>query len=98
MSVHPRPEPEHHWQVQEAKQRFSEVLRKAHDEGPQIITRHGEEVAVVVDMTEYRHSRREEPNFLEFLQSAQLPDDFDLYLERPQEWNRDRDISFLTGE
>ncbi|MBG0817621.1 type II toxin-antitoxin system prevent-host-death family antitoxin [Planomonospora sp. ID82291] len=33
------------WQVQEAKQRFSEVVRRATDEGPQIVTRHGEEVA-----------------------------------------------------
>ena len=32
------------WQVQEAKQRLSEVLRRAQADGPQIITRHGEEV------------------------------------------------------
>lgn len=42
------------WQVQEAKQRFSEVLRAVEKDGPQTITRHGEEVAVVVDIGEYR--------------------------------------------
>lgn len=42
------------WQVQEAKQRFSEVLRAVADDGPQIITRHGEDVAVVIDIDEYR--------------------------------------------
>ena len=42
------------WQVQEAKQRFSEVLRAVERDGPQTITRHGEEVAVVVDIAEYR--------------------------------------------
>jgi len=42
------------WQVQEAKQRFSEVLRRAATEGEQIVTRHGEEVAAVVDITEFR--------------------------------------------
>lgn len=42
------------WQVQEAKQRFSEVLRAVEKDGPQTITRHGEEVAVVLDMAEYR--------------------------------------------
>ena len=42
------------WQVQEAKQRFSEVLRAVEQEGPQTITRHGEEVAVVIDIAEYR--------------------------------------------
>lgn len=42
------------WQIQEAKQRFSEVLRAVENDGPQIITRHGEEVAVVIDIDEYR--------------------------------------------
>ena len=42
------------WQVQEAKQRFSELLRQAHDEGPQAVTRHGKEVAYVVDVAWYR--------------------------------------------
>ncbi len=39
------------WQVQEAKQRFSEVLRAVERDGPQTITRHGEEVAVVTIVT-----------------------------------------------
>jgi prevent-host-death family protein len=43
-----------HWQIQEAKQRFSEVIRAVASEGPQIITRHGEDVAVIVDIAEYR--------------------------------------------
>lgn len=42
------------WQVQEAKQRFSEVLRAVQREGPQTISRHGEDVAVVIDIAEYR--------------------------------------------
>ncbi|MDR1236769.1 MAG: type II toxin-antitoxin system Phd/YefM family antitoxin [Propionibacteriaceae bacterium] len=45
------------WQVQEAKQRFSEVLRKVASEGDQIITKHGAEIAVVIDMDEYRRLR-----------------------------------------
>jgi prevent-host-death family protein len=50
-----------HWQVQEAKQRFSELLRKVHDDGPQFVTKHGEEVAVVIDIDLFRrfHSSRE---------------------------------------
>jgi prevent-host-death family protein len=43
-----------YWQVQDAKQRFSEMIRAVAQDGPQIITRHGEEVAVVVDIAEYR--------------------------------------------
>jgi prevent-host-death family protein len=47
------PEPDH-WQIQDAKQRFSEMIRAVTNEGPQVITRHGQDVAVVVDIGEYR--------------------------------------------
>lgn len=36
------------WQVQEAKNRFSEMIERAQNEGPQVITRHGRAVARVV--------------------------------------------------
>jgi prevent-host-death family protein len=41
------------WQVQEAKQRFSELLRAVQSDGPQIVTRHGEEIAVVIDIADF---------------------------------------------
>ena len=47
-----------HWQIQVAKQRFSEMIRAVTSEGPQVITRHGEDVAVVVDIDEYRRLTR----------------------------------------
>lgn len=42
------------WPVQDAKQRLSELLRAAREDGPQVVTKHGEEVAVVLDVAEYR--------------------------------------------
>lgn len=85
------------WQIQEAKQRFSEVLRKAHEEGPQIITRHGEEVAIVIDMTEYRHSGAEKMSFRDYLLAGPpFPDDFDRLIERDEDDGRD--LSFLFEE
>jgi len=59
-----------HWQVQEAKQRFSELIRSVETEGPQFVTKHGEEVAVVIDIAEYRRLRGEEGDFKEFLRAA----------------------------
>ena len=47
-----------HWQIQDAKQRFSEMIRAVTSKGPQVITRHGEDVAVVVDISEYRRLTR----------------------------------------
>jgi prevent-host-death family protein len=45
------------WQLQEAKQQLSRVVDLAVQEGPQTITRHGHEVAVVVSIEEYRRLR-----------------------------------------
>ncbi len=43
------------WPLQDAKARFSEVVRRAHSEGPQHVTVHGREEAVVVSAEEFRH-------------------------------------------
>jgi prevent-host-death family protein len=70
------------WQLQEAKQRFSELLRHARAHGPQVVTKHGEEVAVVVSIEDYRRLTEELPSFKEFLLAA--PDLDALEIERPR--------------
>jgi prevent-host-death family protein len=47
------------WALQDAKARFSEVVRKAKTEGPQQITVHGREEVVVVSVEEYRRVKGE---------------------------------------
>jgi prevent-host-death family protein len=42
------------WPVQEAKQQFSRVVEAARTEGPQVVTRHGREVAVILSIDDYR--------------------------------------------
>jgi prevent-host-death family protein len=80
------------WQVQEAKQRFSELLRAAEDGEPQIVTKHGEEIAVVIDIAEYRRLRGESVTLLDFLRAEPLADDgFDV--ERQQDLPRDVDLA-----
>jgi prevent-host-death family protein len=74
------------WQVQDAKQRFSELIRTAHDEGPQVVTRHGEEIAVVIDIAEYRHLKGDIAEFKDYLRSG--PDFDDLELTRTAEHPR----------
>ncbi len=58
------------WQLQEAKQKFSELVRRAQEDGPQTVTRHGEEVVVVVPAEEYRRLSGNKQDFKEFLMSA----------------------------
>ena len=78
------------WQVQEAKQRFSEVLRAARDE-PQIVTKHGEEIAVVLDIVEFRRLRGETMTLIEYLgDGPHFPDD--LLVERSRAAPRPVDL------
>ncbi|MFI7703775.1 type II toxin-antitoxin system Phd/YefM family antitoxin [Nonomuraea sp. NPDC049480] len=81
------------WQLQEAKQRFSEVVRRAHDEGPQIVMRHGRDVAVIIDMEEYRQLKDQgpKPDFKEFLLSGPDLSELDLARDKSTEM---RDIDF----
>lgn len=44
----------HAWPVQDAKARFSEFLDAALAEGPQLVTRRGNEAAVLVAVDEWR--------------------------------------------
>ena len=55
------------WQLQEAKQQFSRLVRCALDEGPQVVTRRGEEVVVVLSAEEYRRLTGEKMSLAEFL-------------------------------
>ena len=68
------------WQLQEAKQRFSELVQKVLDDGPQVVTRRGEEVVVLVSAAEYERLAGRVPDFKQFLQSA--PDLEGLEIER----------------
>jgi antitoxin Phd len=48
------PEKRSHWQLQDAKNRFSEVVNEAERSGPQIVTRRGAKAAVVLSYEDYR--------------------------------------------
>ena len=77
------------WQVQEAKQKFSALVQKAIDEGPQIVTKHGEEIAVVVSKAEYDKLNGKKRDFKEFLMSG--PDWSELETERRKDvWDERR--------
>ncbi len=75
---------------QEAKQKFSELVPRALDEGPQIMTRHGEEVVVVLSAREFRRLSGSTPDFKEFLLSG--PDLSQLDLERAKDPPRDIEL------
>ena len=61
-----------HWQVQEAKARFSEVIKQARECGPQEITSHGRPVAVVLSREAYDRLTGNDLSLVEFMRSSPL--------------------------
>jgi prevent-host-death family protein len=75
------------WQLQTAKQKFSELVDRALTEGPQVVTRRGREVVVIVGIDEYQRLRRHKRDFKQFLLEG--PPYFDdLEIERSTEPSR----------
>jgi prevent-host-death family protein len=87
-----------HWQIQEAKQRFSEVIRAVTSQGPQVITRHGEAIAVIVDVSHYHQLTRAAVNLTDVLLGGPKFDDsvIDVFaeVEAERKAGRERPIDF----
>jgi antitoxin Phd len=60
------------WQIQEAKNKLSELIDRAQNEGAQVITRHGVEVAVVMPINEYKKLAAPKQRMGEFLMNSPL--------------------------
>ena len=50
--THPQVSPRATWRLEEAKARFSEVVRRAHDQGPQYVTVRGKQAVAIIDAAE----------------------------------------------
>ena len=60
------------WTVAEAKAKFSKVMQKAETEGPQRITRRGQEAVVVVSQKEWDRKTKRKGTLLEFFMNSPL--------------------------
>lgn len=66
--------PRGRWRLQDAKARFSELVRLAHSDGPQHVTLHGRDAVVVVDADEFKRLKdvRTGELLIEALQASPL--------------------------
>jgi len=82
------------WQMQEAKAKFAELVKRAEAEGPQIVTYRGAETAVVLSIKQYRRLHAARPNFAEFLLSGPKWDDKTIAVinDRSKDTGRDFDL------
>ena len=60
------------WQLQDAKARFSQVVKSAVSDGPQEITVHGRPAAVVLSADEYTRLTGAKPSFIEFIRQSPM--------------------------
>ena len=78
------------WQIQDAKAKFSELIRAAGN-GPQHITHHGKPVAVVLSRDEFDRLSRAGQSLADFMQRSPLYDLDELTL--PRDISNTRDVT-----
>jgi prevent-host-death family protein len=82
------------WKLEDAKNRFSEVVRCAEEHAPQLVTRNGREVVVVLSVQDYARLAGPE-SLVDFVRNSPLAEalrEGDFTLERPRDLGRDLDL------
>ncbi len=78
------------WSLQDAKSRLSDLMRRAHEEGPQVITCHGRDAAVLVSAQSFRKLAKPARSLVEFVRESPLSE---LNLEQRRRRDAGRDLS-----
>jgi prevent-host-death family protein len=83
------------WKLEDAKARFSELVRRARSEGPQRVTVRGQDAVVVIAAEDIPHLLRQPANampFGAFMQSLAVDGFEDLDLTRDRDSGRDIEL------
>jgi prevent-host-death family protein len=82
------------WQLQTAKACFSELVRRARAEGPQVVTKQGKDDVVVLPVEEYRRltrRSRQRTSLAQFFAQSPLAG-VELKLERERDFGREIEL------
>ena len=82
------------WKLEDAKNQFSKLVAAARRQ-PQVVTRHGREVVVVISVERYRRLARQQANLVDFLRTSPLADALaagELELVRSRDLPRDIEL------
>ncbi|RZB31873.1 MAG: hypothetical protein SRB1_01492 [Desulfobacteraceae bacterium Eth-SRB1] len=82
---------ENSWQLQNAKNKFSNLVDKAQHNGPQVVTRHGKDAVVVLSIDEYKKLIKPKTNLLKFFQNFPLSK-INLDIKRNKDLPRDIEL------
>jgi len=81
----------HAWQLQEAKNKFSQLVERARKDGPQIVSKHGKETVVVISVEEYRKLTQKDTSLAQFFSNSPLKGVI-LNIERDTSTSRDIEL------
>jgi len=81
------------WQLQDAKNKFSEVVDEAISSGPQLVTRRGVDAAVVISAEDYQKMIQSKRSIFDWLQECPGDDLCELLDNRDKEAVRDFELS-----
>ncbi len=82
------------WQIQTAKARFSELIRQARIQGPQIVTKQGRDEVVVLPIEQYKElkaAKRNPKSLVRFFAESPLAE-VELDLTREPDYGRDVEL------
>jgi prevent-host-death family protein len=79
------------WQLQEAKNKFSNLVDKAHHDGPQVVTKHGKESVVIIAIEDYQKLNKPTSDLISFFKKSPLSD-INLDLTRDKSSPRDIEL------
>lgn len=79
------------WQLQEAKNKFSNLVDKARHDGPQVVTKHGKEAVVIIAIEDYQKLNKPKSDLISFLKKSPLSD-INLDLTRDKSPSRDIEL------
>ena len=77
------------WQLQHAKAKFSELVQKAIDDGPQTVTRRGQPAVVVLSAEQFELMKKRQIDLKDLLPFLSLDE---LDLERNKDFPRDVEL------
>lgn len=82
---------ENHWQLQDAKNKFSNLVEQAQQKCPQIVTKHGKEAVVIISIEEYKKLVKPKSNIVQIFQKSPLAK-YDIELKRNTDIPRDIEL------
>ncbi|MFZ3048388.1 MAG: type II toxin-antitoxin system Phd/YefM family antitoxin [Desulfatirhabdiaceae bacterium] len=79
------------WQLQEAKNKFSNLVDKARHDGPQVVTKHGKEAVVIIAIEDYQKLNKPKSDLVAFFKKSPLSE-ICLDLSRDKTVSRDIEL------